>query len=65
MNRRLCSAVPIAPTQLQPAVPDYSRLKETEETLREKQKDNFDSRHRSRELTPLSPRDSVWVTDHH
>ena len=63
MNRRLRSTVPVAPTQLQPAVPDYSRLKEKEETMREKQKDNFDSRHKSRELTPLSPGDSVWVTD--
>ena len=63
MNRRLRSTVPVAPTQLQPAVPDYSKLKEKEETMREKQKDNFDSRHKSRELTPLSPGDSVWVTD--
>ena len=60
--------VPIATTQLQPAVPDYSRLdysrlREEEETMREKQKDNFDSHHRSRELTPLSPGASVWVTD--
>ena len=63
MNRQLHSTVPIAPTQLQPAVPDYSRLREEEETIREKQKDNFDSHHRSRELTPLSPGASVWVTD--
>ena len=57
--------VPTATTQLQPAVPDYSRLmeEEEEETVREKQKDNFNSSHRSRELTPLSPIVSVWVTD--
>ena len=56
--------VPTATTQLQPAVPDYSRLmEEEEETVREKQKDSFDSSHKSRELTPLSPIVSVWVTD--
>ena len=63
MNRQLRSTVPVAPTQLQSAVPDYSRLKEKEETMSKKQKDNFDSRHRSRELSPLSPGESVWVTD--
>ena len=63
MNRQLCSTVPIAPTQLQPAVPDYSRLKEREEAMREKQTDNFNSCHRSRELTPLLPGETLWVTD--
>ena len=55
--------MPTAPTQLHPIVPDYSRLKEKEETIRNKQKDNFDSRHRSKELTPFSPGENVWVTD--
>ena len=56
--------VPTATTQLQPAVPGYSRLmEEEEETVREKQKDNFDLCDRSRELTPLSPIASIWVTD--
>ena len=50
---QLGSMVPTATTQLQPAVPDYSTLmeeeeEEEEETVREKQKDNFDSCHRSR-----------------
>ena len=63
MNRQLHSTVPIALTQLQPAVPDYSRLQEREEAMREKQTDNFNSRHRSRELTPLLPGETVWVTD--
>ena len=63
MNRQLRSTVPIAPTQLQPMVPDYSKLKEREETMREKQTENFNSRHQSRELTPLFPGETVWVTD--
>ena len=63
MNRQLHSTVPIAPTQLQPVIPDYSKLKEREETMREKQTENFNSHHQSRELTPLFPGETVWVTD--
>ena len=63
MNMQLCFTVLITPTQLQPAIPDYSKLKEREETMREKQTDNFNTRHRSRELTPLFPGETVWVTD--
>ena len=64
MYRQLGSMVPTAKTQLQPAVPGYSRLmEEEEETVREKQKDNFDLCDRSRELTPLSPIASIRVTD--
>ena len=62
-KRKQVKLMPMTSTQLQPVVPDYPRLKEKEQTLREKQKDNFDSRHRSRELTLLTPGESVWVTD--
>ena len=63
MNRQLHSMVLIATNQLQLAVSDYPRLREEEETMREKQKDNSDLCHRSRKLTLLSPGASVWVTD--
>ena len=66
MYRQLGTMVPTATTQLQPAVPGYSRLmeeEEEEETVREKQKDNFDLCDRSRELTPLFSIVSKWVTD--
>jgi len=63
MNRKLCSSVPIASVQLQPTIPDYPTLKEKGEKMREQQKANFDSRHRTRELSPLSPGDRVWITD--
>ena len=58
MNRKLCSVVPLTPTQLQPAVPDYSI-----EENREKQKRNFDLQHRTRDRISLSPGERVWVAD--
>ena len=64
MNRKLRSSVPISPAQLQPSIPDYSQLREADERKLKQQKENFDVRHRTRELTPLRTGDTVWVTDH-
>ena len=44
------------------ATANSTRMKEKEKIMREKQKDNADSLNRFRELTPLSPKESVWVT---
>ena len=63
MNRKLCSSTPTTSAQLQPTIPDYPTLREKGEKMREQQKANFDSRHRTRELSPLFPGDRVWITD--
>ena len=63
MNRRLQTSLPITPSQLQPTVPDMSLVRERETRARQKQKDNFDQRHRAASLAPLSPGDDVWITD--
>ena len=63
MNRKLRSSVPIFPAQLHPRIPDYVLLTEKGEKIREQQKRNFDSHHRTKELCPLSSEDMVWVTD--
>ena len=63
MNRKLRSSVPTSPVQLQPSVPDYSRLRENVERKMKQQKAKFDVRHRTKELTPLCTGDTVWITD--
>ena len=63
MNRQLHLLVPIAPSQLKPAIPDYSALEEEEKKRQEQQRSNYNDRHRARELSPLLPGDHVWITD--
>ena len=38
-------------------------LEEKEEYIKERQKKNFDKRHRARELPQLEPGDTVWIPD--
>ena len=61
MGRRLRTTEPVSPDLLQPKVPDYSSLASKEKAMREKQKRNFNKRHRTKELKPLAPGDSVWI----
>ena len=49
---------------LRPQIPDYSKIKKLETTRREKQKENFDSRHKARNLPPLKKGDVVWIPSH-
>ena len=63
MGRKLHTTVPMSPDLLQPSVPDYSRLASREAAMKEKQKNNFDKRHKAQELKPLVPGDSVWVPE--
>jgi len=63
MNRQLRSTVPIAPSQLKPAIPDYSAMEEKEKKRQERQRSNYNERRRARELSPLLPGDHVWITD--
>lgn len=64
MNRKLRTTLPILPEDLRPKVPDYSELQSSEKQQREKQKQNFDSRHATHNLTPLKEGMTVWVPDH-
>ena len=65
MGRQLRTILPILPTQLKPAIPDYSKVLQRETDLREKQKGNFDSRHSAKDLVVLFPGDEVYVDDGH
>ena len=63
MNRKLRSSVPIPPVKLQPSIPDYAQLKKKDEMKTKQQEENFNVRHRAKELTPLNTGDTVWITD--
>ena len=55
MSRRLRSTFPISLKQRMPEKPDMAMVRNRDEEIKEKQKRNFDRRHRSTELPPLSP----------
>ena len=48
---------------LRPQVPDSKSLRERDERLKTRQQRNFDHHHGVRELTPLIPRQTVWMPD--
>ena len=60
MGRKLRTTLPILPSQLEPSTPDYSLIIQKESEFQEKQKQNFDSRHRTRELVHLLPGNNVY-----
>ncbi|XP_062855259.1 uncharacterized protein K02A2.6-like [Trichomycterus rosablanca] len=63
MGRRIRTSVPVAPSQLKPRCVDWGKLKETENIYRQKQKQNYDRRHKTHDMTHLHPGKHVWVKD--
>ena len=63
MSRRLRTTLPVIPSKLRPSLPDFHLVRKKEEQARERQMNNFDTRHRAASLEPLLPGDNVWVTD--
>ena len=59
MNRKLRNTLPTV--ELRPNIPNYSKVKKSEATRREKQKENFDTPHRARNLPLLQQGDVVWI----
>lgn len=61
MGRRLRTSLPQTDKLLTPQWPFLKTFREQDKALKEKQKENFDSRHRAKEL-PLIPDDTkVWI----
>ena len=63
MGRKLRSTVPAHPNVLQPKLPNAVHIRQKEVKLKASSKFNFDRKHRSKELPPLTVGDEVWVTD--
>ena len=65
MGWELRTTVPVSPELLQPKVPEYSSFASKKKATGDKQKRNFDKRHKARQLNPLAPGDSVWIPSIH
>ena len=63
MGRKLRTSVPVEPKQLNPKVPNQSQLRQKEHQQREKQRLNFNKRHRAVISKPLKKGDNVWLPE--
>ena len=63
IGRKLRTTVPVIGCKLVPKLPDRIALRTKEEWIKDRQKRNFDTRHRARSLSPLQTGDAVWVAD--
>ena len=63
MGRKLRTTLPTAKSEMKPKLPDWSAFKLKDESIKERQTRNFDSRHGVRELPPLVEGSQVWITD--
>lgn len=63
MGRKIRTTVPVIPSQLSPNGADLEKVKKREQSYRQKQKLNYDKRHRAHDMPSLQPGDHVWVKD--
>ena len=63
MSRRLRSDIPVDPNTLLPSVPDADLIQYREDAYKAKMKVNFDTRHKAKELPPLSEGDNIYIRD--
>ena len=63
MGRQLRTTVPVIPHQLKPNLVNHSQLLQTENQQREKQRQNFNKRHRAVISKPLKKGDRVYIPE--
>uniref|UniRef100_A0A669BXN3 Gypsy retrotransposon integrase-like protein 1 n=1 Tax=Oreochromis niloticus TaxID=8128 RepID=A0A669BXN3_ORENI len=63
MGRRIRTTVPVIPSQLNPRGTNTDKLKAIEQSYRQKQRQNYNRRHRAHDMLQLNPGDKVWVSD--
>uniref|UniRef100_A0A3Q2ZKC0 Gypsy retrotransposon integrase-like protein 1 n=2 Tax=Kryptolebias marmoratus TaxID=37003 RepID=A0A3Q2ZKC0_KRYMA len=63
MGRRIRTTVPVTQSQLMPKNIDTEKLRTAENKYRQKQRQNYNRRHRAHNMSPLHPGEEVWVTD--
>jgi transposase InsO family protein len=61
MGRRLRTSLPLTDKMLTPQWPFLEKFREQDKAMKEKQKENFDSRHRARDLPTLPNDTEVWI----
>ena len=63
MGRKLRTTVPVIPQQLNPKLPNNSQLRQRENQQREKQRLNYNKRHRAVISRPPIRGDKVWIPE--
>ena len=63
MGRKIRTTVPILPKLLKPKLPNNFQLRKKEKAIRERQRRNFNSHHRAKDLPPLEKGQMVWIRD--
>ena len=63
MSRQLRTTLPVGREQRSPKVVDAADLEKMDYHLKERQRQNYDQRHRTKELPSLEPGDTVWIPD--
>ena len=63
MGRKLRTTLPTISQTLQPKLPNKRTLQSKEDDMINKQKANYNCRHRARNLEPLLPGETVWLPD--
>ena len=63
MGCKLRTTLPSTTKQLEPSLPNTTKIREKERKMRARMKKNFDKRHGAKNLKPLSPGDPVWLPE--
>ncbi|KAJ8935648.1 hypothetical protein NQ314_012711 [Rhamnusium bicolor] len=63
MSRKIKTTLPLLPSKLEETVDTKAAFSAVEGKRKDKQCENFDLRHKAKELSELKLGDSVWVTD--
>ena len=63
MGRQLRTLVPTTQQQLKPKLPNGQDLRKKETQIKQRQKQNFDLRHKASDLKPLKKGDEIWLPD--
>ena len=61
MGRSIRTNVPMSLKMIKPTVPDFAILRKREQKANDKQKNNFDRRHKAHSLTSLNHGDRLWL----
>ena len=62
MSRKL-QTLPVFPTTLKPSTPDFDLIAKKEAAYKERQRNNYDRQHATREVLIIKPGDLVWIRD--
>ena len=62
MGRNVRTNIPQSTEHLIPRLPDYQKFRVDDQKFKQRQKANYDRRHRTRELPLLPDNTRVWIT---